>query len=81
VGEARSSAHGASPDGDEMELESVKALYWVNTKGHKERKTGAYEGLAQARRSKDPVMQQSKPMPLADDKALYAHLLGLIAVV
>ena len=76
MGEARSSAHG-----DETELESVRALCWVNTKEHKGQKPRTYRGSNRSKESKDPVAQQSKSMPLADDTALYAHSVCLIEVV
>ena len=45
VGESISSAHGASPNGDETELESVRALRKMNTEEHDIRKTRTYGAL------------------------------------
>ena len=60
-----SSAHGASPNGDGTELESVRALRWVNTKEHARiimGLTGGWDRRRWDRILRRKVSQWSQPM-------------------
>ena len=76
-----SSAHGASPNGDGTELESVRALRKVNTKEHGVSKTRTYGALTWANARGNPVARQGKSTPSVDRQALCTYWIQVVAVV